>query len=222
MLGVDSLKPGKINLVVGDGNQVIDDSTVGAAAFGDGDATNVDADNAVLGDGTIVDGGAGDIAFNQGDGDLTQIENSNLSESVVGDGTVQSNDVAITADDGAAVAFGDGSDASGVNTETDIQSGYGDVNVAGDDLDQSTTTDNSLTDSGNISDSGNTSVVYTDNSVDYSDNSVDNSYDVADSGNTTVDYTDASTNDSFNQSDDDGYDIDVSLEAPAEAPIEPV
>src|SRR5690606_40290993 len=33
--------------VVGDGNQVIQDSDVGAVSFGDGDATNVEAENAV-------------------------------------------------------------------------------------------------------------------------------------------------------------------------------
>ena len=35
--------------VVGDDNQVISDSTVGAASFGEGDATNVEADNAAPG-----------------------------------------------------------------------------------------------------------------------------------------------------------------------------
>ena len=59
---------GRRVVVAGDDTQVISDSDVGAAAFGDGDATNVYADNAVLGDGTIVDGGDGDIALNQGDG----------------------------------------------------------------------------------------------------------------------------------------------------------
>ncbi len=197
--------------VVGDGNQVIDDSTVGAASFGEGDATNVEAENAVLGDGTIVDGGSGDIAFNQGDGDLTQIEDSTLSESVVGDGTVQSNDVAIDADNGSSVAFGEGSTATAETTDTDISGNYGTVQVAGDDSAQSVATDNSVDASVDIADSGNTTTDI-DDSFNYElDTEVDASVDITDSGNTT---------DSSTTSDDDGYDIDLTLEAPAEAPIE--
>jgi hypothetical protein len=205
--------------VVGDGNQVVDDSTVGAVTFGEGDATNVAAENAVLGDGTIVDGGEGDIAFNQGDGDLTQIEGSTLSESVVGGGTVQSNDADISATDGSSVAFGDGSDAD--SGDVDIDGNYGTVQVAGDGATQAATTDNS------ISDSGNTTVDYSDNSVDnsldYSDNSVDNSVDTAvdysdnsvdysdNSVDTSVDTSDNSINTYTDQSDDDVADIDVAL-----------
>src|SRR5215207_1060426 len=41
--------------VFGDGNITLNDSDVGAMSFGRGDATNVDAENANLGDGTIND-----------------------------------------------------------------------------------------------------------------------------------------------------------------------
>ena len=62
---------------------------------------------------------------------------------------------------------------------------------------QAATTDNS------ISDSGNTTVDYSDNSVDYSDNSSSSTY--------------------TDQSDDDGLDVDLSLEAPVdEAPLEAI
>ncbi len=188
--------------VVGDGNQVIDDSTVGAASFGEGDATNVEAENAVLGDGTIVDGGSGDIAFNQGDGDLTQIEDSTLSESVVGDGTVQSNDVAIDADNGSSVAFGEGSTATAETTDTDISGNYGTVQVAGDDSAQSVATDNSVDASVDIADSGNTTTDI-DDSFNYElDTEVDASVDITDSGNTT---------DSSTTSDDDVVDADIDV-----------
>jgi hypothetical protein len=130
--------------IVGDGNQVIDDSIVGAAAFGEGDATNVVAQNANVGDGTQVVGGYGETNVNTGDGDFTQIENSNLNESVVGDGTVVSNDVDIDADDGAAVAFGDGAQATGSNQDVDIEGNYGTVQVAGDNSNQLGVTDNSV------------------------------------------------------------------------------
>ncbi len=197
--------------VVGDGNQVIDDSLVGAAAFGGGDATNVAADNAVLGDGTLVAGGEGDIAFNQGDGDLTQIEGSTLSESVVGDGTVQSNDVDIAASDGSSVAFGDGSDAD--SGDVSVSGNYGTVQVAGDDASQAATTDNSVSDSFNtdldysdnsvdnsidasdnsVDASVNAAVDYSDNSLDYSDNSIDTAVDASD--NSVDTFTDQSTTD---------------------------
>lgn len=118
--------------VVGDGNQVISYSSVGAASLGEGDATNVEAENAVLGDGTLVDGGEGDITFNQGEGDVAQIDDSTLSESVVGDGTVQSNDVAIDADDGSSVAFGDGSTSTAETQDIDVDDNDGTVPVADD------------------------------------------------------------------------------------------
>jgi hypothetical protein len=206
--------------VVGDENQVIDDSTVGAAAFGGGDATNVAAENANLGDGTIVEGGQGDLAFNQGDGDLTQIEDSTLSESVVGGGTVQSNDVDIAAGEGSSVAFGDGSDAD--SGDVSVSDNYGTVQVAGDGASQAATTDNSISDSGNYTvDASDNSV---DNSLDYSDNSVDasvttdldysdNSVDYSDNSvETTVDSSDNSIDTYTDQSDDDGLDVDAAID----------
>ena len=182
--------------VVGDGNQVIDDSTVGAASFGEGDATNVEADNAVLGDGTLVDGGNGDITLNQGEGDLTQIDDSTLSESVVGDGTVQSNDVTIDADDGSSVAFGDGSTATAETQDVDIDGNTGTVQVA-DDATQTGITDNSVNDSFNTDDSVNDS-----GNVDASVNdsfNVEDSFDNTDSFNTDNSIDDSgNVDDSFN------------------------
>jgi hypothetical protein len=76
--------------VIGDDNQVISNSDVGAASFGSGDATNVEAENANLGDGVIVDDTNGDVNLNTGEGDFTQISDSSFNESVVGDGSVES------------------------------------------------------------------------------------------------------------------------------------
>ncbi|HET9611262.1 MAG TPA: IniB N-terminal domain-containing protein [Acidimicrobiales bacterium] len=152
--------------IVGDGNQVIDDSIVGAAAFGEGDATNVVAQNANVGDGTQVVGGYGETNVNTGDGDFTQIENSNLNESVVGDGTVVSNDVDIDADDGAAVAFGDGAQATGSNQDVDIDGNYGTVQVAGDHSNQLGVTDNSVNDSFNTEVDASTNDSFNDQSDD--------------------------------------------------------
>jgi hypothetical protein len=194
--------------VVGDGNQVIDDSIVGAASFGDGDATNVEAENALLGDGTLVEGGGGDITLNQGDGDVTQIDDSDLSESVVGDGIVQSNDVAITAEEGSAVAFGDGSSATADTQQTTIEDNTGTVQVA-DDGTQTGATDNSVNDSENVTDSGNYDVYAVDNSVDASvDYSVDGSYNDSSDNSLDASVTDNSggtTN--VDVHDNDGIDI---------------
>lgn len=187
--------------VVGDGNQVIDDSIVGAASFGEGDATNVVAQNANVGDGTQIVGGEGDVNANLGDGDFTQIDDSTLSESVVGDGTVESNDITVDADDGSAVSFGDG-DATGENQDVDIEDNYGTVQVAGDESTQSVATDNSVNDSFNTE-------------VDDADTTITDSF------NSDDDFVDASINDSFNdQSDDDFVDVDANVEAPPEAPLE--
>jgi hypothetical protein len=194
--------------VVGDGNQVIDDSIVGAASFGEGDATNVEAENALLGDGTLVEGGGGDITLNQGDGDVTQIDDSDLSESVVGDGIVQSNDVAITAEEGSAVAFGDGSSATADTQQTTIEDNTGTVQVA-DDGTQTGATDNSVNDSENVTDSGNYDVYAVDNSVDASvDYSVDGSYNDSSDNSLDASVTDNSggtTN--VDVHDNDGIDI---------------
>ena len=173
--------------VVGDGNQVIDDSIVGAAAFGDGDATNVNAENANLGDGTIVDDTNGDVTLNQGDGDLTQIEDSLLNESVVGDGSVESNDVAILAAEGSSVAFGDGAESSAEAQTTLIGENSGTIQVA-DDATQTGLTDNSVNDSFTTEDSFNTDIEQTDNSI-------DDSFDVVDSFNPDQSTTTTEDND---------------------------
>jgi hypothetical protein len=160
--------------VVGDNNNVIDDSSVGAASFGDGDAIN--AENVLQGDGTLVDDISGDANINTGSGDQTVVDDSIVSESAVGSGSVESNDIDIDASEGSAVAFGEGSSAEG--TDTDITNDSGTVQVAGDDSVQIAETDNSV--DASINDSFNT-----DASVDASIN---------DSFNTEVD---ASINDSF-------------------------
>ena len=175
--------------VIGDGNQVISDSTVGAAAFGSGDATNVEAENANLGDGVIVSDTNGDANVNTGEGDFTQIDGSSFDESVVGDGSVESNDIDVTADDGSSVAFGDGADSSAESQDVEVYDNSGTVQVA-DDATQTALTDNSINDSYNNDGSFNTDVTETDNSIDDSfdtegsfnvDDSVeDNSVDVQD------------------------------------------
>jgi hypothetical protein len=159
--------------VVGDDNQVITDSVVGAAAFGDGDATNVDAENANLGDGTIVSDTNGDMTLNQGDGVLTQIEGSELSESVVGGGSVGSDDVTIDAADGSSVAFGDGAQSSAETQDVEVNDNTGTVQVA-DDATQTGLTDGSVNDSYNLDESFNTDIEQTDNSI-------DDSFDIEDS-----------------------------------------
>jgi hypothetical protein len=171
--------------IVGDGNQVIDDSVVGAASFGAGHATNVNAENANLGDGTIVDDTNGDVTLNQGDGALTQIDDSTLTESVVGDGSVESNDITIDADEGSSVAFGDGAQSSAETQDVDIDGNSGTIQVA-DDATQTGLTDNSVNDAYNTEDSFNTDIEQTDNSIDDSFDVVD-SFDPDQSTTTTED-----------------------------------
>jgi hypothetical protein len=189
--------------IVGDGNQVIDDSNVGAASFGDGDATNVDADNAVLGDGTIVDGGEGDISFNQGDGDFTQITDSNIEESAIGDGgTVESNDVDLDVDHGSSVAFGEGSTSEATDQDVSVEGNSGTVQVGGDG-DQTGVTDNSIDDSFDTEDSGNFTADYTDNSTTETFEATDSFNDDHSSVDTSID-TDVTTTTS---EDNDGIDV---------------
>lgn len=161
-------------------------------AFGD---VNQDFDNDVVsGDGAVAAGddaqvntgdGEGDTTLNQGEGDLTQIEDSTLSESVVGDGTAQSNDVAIDADDGSSVAFGDGASSTAETQDVDIANESGTVQVA-DDATQTAATDNSVdasteVDAGTeITDSYNADLDYTDNSVDTSTETSDSFNDQSD------------------------------------------
>ena len=178
--------------VVGDNNNVIDDSSVGAAAFGDGDAIN--AENVNQGSGTLIDDISGDANINTGSGDQAVVDDSIVSESAVGGGDVQSNDVSITADEGSAVAYGEGSSAEG--TDTDVSRVSGTVQVAGDDSVQIAETDNSV--DASINDSFNT-----DASVDASINdSFNPETTIEDSFDTETD-VDASINDSFDVEDND-------------------
>ena len=166
--------------LVGDDNQAILNSEVGAAAFGGGDATNVDA-----GGGNVNFGSGTQIADNQGDvqnagGDLANVENSSLSESVVGSGSVESNDTSIDIDasEGSGVAFGAGSTASGEDQDVDVDnSGDGVVQVAGDDATQDAAVDNSEVDIDN-SDNSDNSLDATDSFNDNSDNSDDDLVDI--------------------------------------------
>jgi hypothetical protein len=168
--------------IIGDDNQAIIDSNVGAASFGEGDATNVSAQNANVGDGVQVVG-SDDTNVNTGEGDLITIDDSTVEESQLGGegNTLVSNDVDIDAQDGSAVAFGSGSEADAQQQNVAIEDNYGQVQVAGDDATQ--TVDQSYTET--ITDS-------------YNDESVNESYNVADSGNVDA-------------SDDDGIDVDNSL-----------
>jgi hypothetical protein len=168
--------------IIGDDNQAIIDSNVGAASFGEGDATNVSAQNANVGDGVQVVG-SDDTNVNTGEGDLITIDDSTVEESQLGGegNTLVSNDVDIDAQDGSAVAFGSGSEADAQQQNVAIEDNYGQVQVAGDDATQSV--DQSYTET--ITDS-------------YNDQSVNDSYNVADSGNVDA-------------SDDDGVDVDNSL-----------
>jgi hypothetical protein len=168
--------------IIGDDNQAIIDSNVGAATFGEGDATNVSAQNANVGDGVQVVG-SDDTNVNTGEGDLITIDDSTVEESQLGGegNTLVSNDVDIDAEDGSAVAFGSGSEADAQQQNVAIEDNYGQVQVAGDDATQ--TVDQSYTET--ITDS-------------YNDQSVNDSYNVADSGNVDA-------------SDDDGVDLDNSL-----------
>src|SRR5690606_33711705 len=145
--------------------------------------------------------------------DLTQITDSTLDESVVGDGTVQSNDIDIDASEGSSVAFGDGATSSAETQDVDIDGNYGTVQVA-DDGNQTGVTDNSVNDSYNTTDR-----FYTDG--DYTDASVNDSYNAADSFNTDVDASDHSVNDSYtDQSDDDFVDVDLGEPAAADPGLE--
>ena len=168
--------------IIGDDNQAIIDSNVGAATFGEGDATNVSAQNANVGDGVQVVG-SDDTNVNTGEGDLITIDDSTVEESQLGGegNTLVSNDVDIDAQDGSAVAFGSGSEADAQQQNVAIEDNYGQVQVAGDDATQ--TVDQSYTET--ITNS-------------YNDESVNESYNVADSGNVDA-------------SDDDGIDVDNSL-----------
>jgi hypothetical protein len=175
--------------IVGDGNVGIIDSDIdGAVAVGGGDA--IDAENVAQGGSTIIDDTSGDVNANTGDGTQTVIDDSTISESAVGEGnTVQSNDINVSADDGSAVAFGEGSDAD--SGDIDSTNFGGTTQIAGDESSQLGQTDNSIDTEIDVEDSFNT------------DNSVDNSLEVEDSF--TVDDS-FDTEDSFNAT--DSFDVE--------------
>ncbi len=174
--------------IVGDGNTAVIDSEIdGAVAFGEGDA--IDAENVAQGGSTIIEDVDGDVNANTGDGNQNVVDDSTLEESVVGGGTVQSNDIDIDADDGSAVAFGEGSDADSGDISS-VNNG-GTTQIAGDESTQLGSTDNSVETDIEVEDSFNT------------DNSVDNSLEVEDSF--TVDDS-FDTEDSFNAT--DSFDVE--------------
>jgi len=119
--------------ILGNDNQAIVDSEVGAAGFGSGDVSNteINADNANVGDGNVlVDG---DIEGNANIGDGSQV---NIDDSIVEDAAFGGGDVTdINAEDGAAVALG--GDAEGSNTDVDVEGdNFGNVQAAGNDATQ--------------------------------------------------------------------------------------
>jgi hypothetical protein len=178
-------------VAAGDGSQVNTGDGAVQAGGDIGDATNVSAENANLGDGTIVSDVGGDATLNQGDGDLTQIDDSTIEESAIGaGGTVQSNDIDIDAGDGSSVAFGDGASSSAETQDVDIEGNSGTIQVA-DEGDQTGFTDNSVTDSFDTEDSFNADLDLTDNSVTDSfdtEDSFDEDHSVTDNSvDTTID-----------------------------------
>ena len=198
--------------VLGNDNQVLNaEGDVGAAAFGGGDATNVDTDggNAVLGDdnillddtsgnvgfgsGDVIDAGGGNV--NTGSGDLTNIENSDLDEVAIGGGDVTSTE--ISADDGSSVAYGAGASSEATTTEVDVEGSSIDGNLqvaGGDNADQTALNDESLT----VEDSFNTDYTY-ETEVNVEDSFQDNS-----DNSTEVD-----VEDSFQDNSDNSTDVDV-------------
>jgi hypothetical protein len=187
------------NVVGGDASESIIGSEIedSSLAFGGGDSIN---DSQVLeGDGVLqndIDGDA-NAANNSGSGDQTVVQDSELDESAVG-GSVESNDVAIEADDGSAVAFGAGSDAD--SGDTNIDDVDGNVQVAGDGAAQAAANDESV--EVEVEDSFNDQSVNTaiddsfnDQSVEVEDSFQDNS-------------SELEVEESFNdQSDDDVVDV---------------
>ena len=97
--------------VFGNGNITLNDSEVGAMSFGRGDATNVDAENANLGDGTINDINADNA--NVGRGTLIDVDSQGDGQTVVGSGNELTGDVDVDLEDvegNANLAIGDGNE----------------------------------------------------------------------------------------------------------------
>lgn len=174
--------------IVGDDNEAIIDSEVGAAAFGSGDATNVDdGSNFVGGDGTIQNvgpGGDANAVTSTGSGDVAVAQQSEVDDSNIGSGSNESIDI-----DDSNVAFG-GGDAG--DTDVDIDDVDGPVQVAtGDDNNQTALNDESF----NAEDSFNT-----DNSVEVEDSfNVEDNLVAEDSFNPTE--VDVEVEDSLNDND---------------------
>src|ERR671910_1348672 len=183
--------------VVGDGNAVIDDSSVGSASFGGGDSSNIQGENVNLGDGNIQDDTFGDASLNAGAGDFTSVDDSIVSESSLGEGDVYSDDPTVLADNGSSVAFGEGSTSSAEDQDTSIYGNSGNINVA-DDGDQTSGIDASTNDSFNTADSFNSA-------FDAQDNSINDSLNTEDSYNSFLDESDNSATESYTDNSDDDY-----------------
>ena len=165
--------------VFGDGNITLHNSDVGAMSFGRGDATNVHADNANLGDGVINDVDAGGNA-NVGSGTLIDVDSSGGGQTVVGSGNELTGDVDVDLDDvegNANLAIGDGNDQVAVqDNDFTLDQSFEDNSV------RVLEVDNSVEDSFNteVEDSFNTeqdltSVVEDNDTFEDNDSFVDNS-----------------------------------------------
>ena len=101
--------------VFGDGNITLHNSDVGAMSFGRGDAVNVNAENANLGDGTINDINARNA--NVGNGTLIDVDSRGGGQTVVGSGNELVGDVDVDLDDvegNANLAIGDHNEQAAV------------------------------------------------------------------------------------------------------------
>jgi hypothetical protein len=125
--------------VFGDGNVTLHNSEVGAAAFGSGDATNVDAENASLGDGVINDINADNA--NVGSGTLIDVNSSGGGQTVVGSGNELVGDVEVDADDvdgNLNLAIGDGNEQAALqDNDTSIDRSFTDNSVEVTEIDNS-------------------------------------------------------------------------------------
>jgi hypothetical protein len=95
----------------------------------DGDVTN-----AAVGDGNTIISDIHDSNLNLG-GEQTNVQDSHLENSAVGSGA-QNTNVNIHADDGSAVAFGDGAKAEGTRTDNYVNAENSNVNIGDGHTDQ--------------------------------------------------------------------------------------
>ena len=131
---------------IGDGNITLTDSTVGAASFGRGDATNVQSDgNVNMGSGTLNDIAAENV--NMGRGTLVDVESYGEGQTIVGNGNEVTGNVDVDMDDvegNANLAIGDRNDQTAVqDNDTTIDASTTDNSV------YTETVDNSIDDSYN-------------------------------------------------------------------------